>query len=193
MRYNISDIKKNIIGKLQKNLPDHLVYHDVAHTLYVVEKAAFICMKEKVSALDKQLINIAALYHDSGFMVSPDNHEETSCKIARKDLNKIVKPDHLDKICSMIMSTKIPQSPKTHCESILADADLEYLGTNSFWSTGDLLFQEIQYFNPKFSEGDWNKLQVSFLSKHQYKTKFCRQYREKYKQNHLKKLKKLVK
>jgi len=193
MHYNISDIEKKIIGKLKKNLPDYLVYHNVAHTLYVVKQAKFICQKEKVSKLDTQLVNIAALYHDTGFMQSPVDHEETSCKIARKDLKKIVKPIHLDRICNMIMATKIPQSPKTHCECILADADLEYLGTKSFWSTGKLLFEEIKYFNPNFQENDWNKLQVSFLSNHQYKTKFCRQYREKYKKNYLEEVKTLVK
>ncbi|MBT8234504.1 MAG: HD domain-containing protein [Saprospiraceae bacterium] len=193
MHYNISDIKKNIIGKLKKNLPDHLTYHNVEHTLYVVDKSAFISKKEKISAHDKQLVYIAALYHDSGFMIGPKDHEETSCKIARKDLKNIVSKEDLDKICGMIMATKIPQNPQTHCERILADADLEYLGTKSFWETGDLLYKEIKHFNSKFSINDWNKLQVSFLENHQYKTSFCRQYREKYKKKHLKRLKRMVK
>ena len=188
MHYNVADIQKNIIGKLRDKLPSYLVYHSVAHTLYVAEKTALICKKEKISRKDSELVYIAALFHDSGFLKGPEGHEKASCKIARKDLKGIVAKEDLDKICGMIMATKIPQNPKTQCESVLADADLEYLGTKSFYETGELLFQELKHFNPKLTLKDWNKIQISFLSKHKYKTKFCRQYREKYKNEYVKDL-----
>lgn len=181
MHYNIAEIEEKIIGKLRKKLPDHLVYHSVAHTLYVAEKALMISKKEKVSKRDRELVYIAALFHDSGFIKGPKDHEEASCKIARRDLKGIVSKEDIDKICGMIMATKIPQSPKTHCERILADADLEYLGTKSFYETGELLFRELKHFNPKMTLDQWNKIQISFISNHTYNTKFCRQYRGKYK------------
>ena len=121
-------------------------------------------------------------------MKGPKNHEEASCKIVRKDLKGVVQADDLDRICGMIMATKIPQSPKNHCERILADADLEYLGTKSFYAIGELLYKELKHFEPNLTLKEWNKTQILFLSEHKYNTKYCKQYREKYKQKHLKEL-----
>ncbi len=192
MSSSFSEIKKNITDKLSKELPNHLTYHDIEHTLYVLEKSVFIAKKEKVSKKDLRLIKIAALYHDSGFLKGPKDHEEMSCKIVKKDLKNVLDKEELKKVCGMIMATKIPQSPTNLCEQILADADLEYLGTKNFLPVGDKLYEELKHSNPKLSVKQWNEIQIGFIGKHSYHTKFCRQYREKYKQKNLEYLKTLI-
>jgi len=188
-----SNIKERVLEILAKQLPEHLKYHSVSHTLYVLDKCILISKKENLSRSNTNLLKIAALYHDIGFIKGSKNHEEESCKIAKRHLKKDgYSKEDIAKICGMIMATKIPQQPKNAMENILADADLEYLGTKDFWNIGDLLFEELSYQDKKMTKQKWNNIQISFLGLHRYHTKFCQQYREKYKRKHLQKLKTMV-
>ncbi len=90
----------------------------------------------------------------------------------------------------MIMATRIPQQPETKLEKILADADLEYLGTSKFDFFSEKLFQELKHFQPLLDIRQWNDIQIKFVSNHFYHTGFCRKYREKAKNKNLEKIKK---
>jgi uncharacterized protein len=85
----------------------------------------------------------------------------------------------------MIMATRIPQKPKTILEKILADADLEYLGTSKFEEFGNDLYKERIHLDPQLTFEAWNKVQVDFISQHQYHTRYCQKYREPVKQENL--------
>jgi hypothetical protein len=68
------------------------------------------------------------------------------------------------------MATKIPQNPKNKLEYIIADADLEYLGTDDFERIGRTLFEEIKLYLGVESERQWNIIQMNFLKSHTYYT-----------------------
>jgi hypothetical protein len=76
------------------------------------------------------------------------------------------------------MATKIPQSPKNKLEEIIADADLEYLGTNNAVETSTHLFMELQHINPSLTKEKWNEIQIAFLKQHHYFTVFCKENTE---------------
>mgnify|MGYP007067824091 FL=1 len=86
------------------------------------------------------------------------------------------------------MATRIPQLPKNKLEEILADADLEYLGSDNFITKADELFREMQSVNAQLTLDKWNELQISFLGNHHYFTDFCKQHKEPIKQHHLQQL-----
>lgn len=186
MAFKFDDLYDKIITRLQVELPKHYAYHNAMHTVYVVKKAEQIAIKEGVSKKNIKLVKIAALYHDTGFIKSNVEHEARSCKIATKDLKKLEFSDKdIAAVCSMIMATKIPQTPKNHLDAILADADLEYLATNRFKEIGDMLYDELKSANPKFTPKQWNDLQINFMSKHSYHTDYCKRYKEWRKQKNL--------
>ena len=85
----------------------------------------------------------------------------------------------------MIVATRIPQSPKTHLEKIICDADLEYLGTDSFDSISNSLFEEVKVYGNVKSLRQWNEIQVKFIGAHHYYTPFSIKNREAEKQRHL--------
>lgn len=183
-------ILNDVIALLERELSEHLVYHNINHTLYVIEKAEHIALKEKVSKNDILLVKIAALYHDVGFINIREGHEEESCKIAKQQLTDYgySKVD-IDTVCETIMATKIPQNPTNHLGQILADADLEYLATNKFSLIGESLYQELKYFNSELTRDQWNQIQINFISKHSYHTKYCKQYKSFRKDRNLQNLK----
>lgn len=186
---NKQQMKNFVMGLLRENLPDTYFYHTPEHTLYVIEKSLEIGKHEQCNNEELELLNLAALWHDTGYIKTYKNHEEVSCKLARLYLPEYGVPAaDIDRICGMIMATKIPQLPKTKLEEILADADLEYFGTYDFDTIANSLFKELQHINPVFTDAAWNQAQISFLKKHHYFTDFCKKNKEPIKMKHLKNL-----
>lgn len=185
---------KKVISRLENELPTWLTYHDLAHTMRVYENAVFIGIQEKITPEELYLLKTAAMYHDSGYLFAIKNHEEESCKVVRNELpGEGFSSEEIDFICDIIMATQIPQNPKNKLGKILADADLEYLGTDEFDEISSKLHTEILHFRPEMTEKEWYELQISFLSKHRYHTAYCIENREKIKLGHLEKIKEKVK
>lgn len=190
---NYKEVEEYIIARLKKELPRDLYYHGLHHTLTVLKSALLIAEDEKLNDDDLLLLKVAVLYHDAGFVKVYKNHEEEGCEMAKHDLPQFGFTDEdIEKICGMIMATKIPQNPKTQLERIIADADLEYLGTGNFESIGKTLYDEIKIYLDIESERQWNIIQMNFLKGHKYHTNFCIKNREPKKQEHLKKVIEIV-
>lgn len=182
-------MKEFVISLLRANLPENYLYHNPEHTLYVLQKAMEIGQHENCTDQELEFISVAALWHDTGYTKTYKDHEEESCRIARHYLPEYgYTPDYIERICEMIMVTKIPQLPKNKAEEILADADLEYLGTPEFGIKSDCLFKELQSVIPSYTEVEWNKAQISFIRNHHYFTQYCRENKEPIKHMHLLKL-----
>lgn len=186
-------IYKEVMSNLERNLPSWLYYHSPAHTRYVLDKAEFLAEQEGIRGRDLFLIKVAALYHDLGFLKDRKDHEITSCEMASKELPAYgLSSEEIKKICHMIMATRIPQDPKTISEKILADADLEYMGTDKFMEISEYLYQELHHSQPDLSRDQWNEIQVDFLSNHSYHTKYCKVHREPIKAGNLAELQKAL-
>lgn len=160
-----------LIPKLEAELPADLTYHNPYHTRYVINAAEAIARKENVSGDKLILLKTAALFHDAGFLVQAQGHEEISCRIARENLPGFgYSEKQLDHICEIIMATRLPQSPKDHLGQILADADLYYLGTNDYLSGATKLYHEYRKAGIVKTEIEWQMKQIEFLSTHHYFT-----------------------
>lgn len=178
-----------IISDLENNLPAYLTYHDYNHTKLVLQKVIFIGEMEKVSDPELFLLKVAALYHDTGYKSGNENHEAESCRIVEKELPQLgFQKAEIDQICGMIMATKLPQQPKTHLEKILADADLEYLGTDNYEVISKKLYTELRNLGKIAGSSEWDKLQLSFLKNHHYHTAYAKKILEPVKQEHLKEI-----
>ncbi|HKR06800.1 MAG TPA: HD domain-containing protein [Bacteroidia bacterium] len=184
------EAEKYIKELLQSGLPGSLFYHNYDHTIEVLKAVIQIAHEEEIGDEDLVLLKTAALFHDSGFINAYHGHEEEGCLIARKQLPLFDYSDEqVEKICALIMATKTPQNPQTHLEKILCDADLYYLGTDSFTQTGQKLFREWLERGKIYSEKEWNQVQIKFLESHRYFTKSAIANAEKKKAEHLQKLK----
>ena len=103
---------KLILDKLINEQPEQLHYHTIDHTLDVYESVATIAKLEGVNSSNTKLLQIAAIYHDVGYLIEKENHEEHSCEMARKYLPQFkYTASAINGICSIIMATKMPQNP----------------------------------------------------------------------------------
>jgi putative nucleotidyltransferase with HDIG domain len=127
-------LRKYAVEKLDKALSDDLVYHGIHHTLDVLKYVNFLIEKENVGTEDAKLLRIASLYHDIGFINTYSNHEEEGVRILKEAMLEFgCDMANFEKIASMIMATKNPQSPKNKLEKIICDADLFYLGKDKYY------------------------------------------------------------
>jgi class 3 adenylate cyclase len=188
-----TDIQEIILDKLEKELPHYLFYHNVKHTVDVVTEVELIGWGEGCSDEDILLLKTAALFHDVGHTVSYDNHEHHGTIIVKEMLPKFsYTPDQIEKICSVIMSTQLPPRPTNLLESIICDSDLDYLGRSDFIPVSNTLYEELKAQNKMGSLNDWNKIQVRFISGHQYFTNTARSLREVNKQLQIERIQSLI-
>jgi len=187
------DIHERILGLLAENLDRALTYHDVDHTRRIIKRTEEVARHEQVSGRDMELLRLAALFHDVGFLKGREDHEEKGCDIAKEELEEFdLTEDEVERICGMIMATKIPQRPRNLLEKIIADADLYYLGTENYDEIAELLYLELNHFLPDFTHEKWLRIQVDFLRQHRYHTEFARKNLDPLKLQHLSRLAKAL-
>ncbi len=187
---NYTTAKTFILKELDRLSPA-LTYHGKHHTLDVLSVAESLCVAEGIPYEETVLIMTAALLHDCGFLRHYNDHEAHSCQIARETLPQFNYTEgDIQRICDMIMATKIPQTPHDHYAEILCDADLDYLGRNDFYVIGQSLFSEMKTMKLVEPDEEWNNIQMHFLESHRFFTKTSQYARTPCKKEHMKSLKK---
>jgi uncharacterized protein len=105
-------------------------YHNPAHSISVLDRATYIAMAEDVSNEDLEDLQLACLFHDTGFSEQYEKNEHIGARIAYKWLEKNGhNPERIEKIEKIIMATVLFSTPRTHLEKIIQDADLDNIGT----------------------------------------------------------------
>ncbi len=187
------DIQEQILDLLERNLPDGLYYHNLKHTVDVVTEVELIGWAEGISDEELLILKTAALFHDLGHVTSYDEHEYYGTEMASQILPKFnYTPVQIKEINAIIMSTKLPPKPSNLLEEIICDADLDYLGRIDFIPVSNTLYEEFRVRNKIKSFNDWNKLQLAFISNHQYFTKTARKLREVNKQSQIERIRQLI-
>lgn len=190
MSNSFATIKEHIISRLEKELNPGLGYHNVAHTLDVLEQAEYIACKEGIrDQHDLLLLKTAAVYHDSGFLFTYRGHEQKSCEILTADLKDKFSEEDIKRMCGMIMATKIPQSPTNLLEQVICDADLDYLGRDDFEPISTYLYKEFIDFKIIPPDAVWDHVQIGFFEMHHYFTPTVIDSRQEKKDKHLRILK----
>lgn len=186
-------LEQFVLSKLDRELPAALSYHSAGHTRDVLAAASRLAQLEGLNVQQTRELTTAVLLHDTGFLVQQQEHEQVGCVFARQWLPDYgYDQDTIERVCGMIMATRIPQSPKNLSEQIICDADLDYLGRADFFEIGELLFAELKYYGVLTTEEEWNRLQVKFLEGHTYFTASAQALRLAQKMNHLEMVKKKI-
>ncbi len=182
---DFTEAEKYIIALLEKEMPK-LQYHNIDHIYDVLNSALTIAENENLTNEETNLLRLAALFHDAGFIHSPRNHEEKGAEMAKEMLPSYgLSNKQISIICNMILATRIPQSPSNNLDKILCDADLDYLGRDDFYEIGGRLLEELKAQGVVETEREWNLVQKTFLESHRYHTRFSKENRESKKLQHI--------
>lgn len=182
-------VEKFILDMLKRKLSDKLYYHNVSHTCDTIRAAEEFSRAEGLPEEEIIILKTAALFHDSGYLRMPVDNERIGTEIAREFLPEYdYTPEQIEKICRVILATRIPQKPGNLEEQIICDADLQYLGTEEYDKLSTLLRKEMSFYNILFTDQEWLDFQINFLKNHHYFTRYCRESRDAVKADCLKQL-----
>lgn len=187
-------IKNYVFNLLQEELSSSIIYHNYTHTLRVVKKLKLLLEGEQVSDKEKELMIIAAWFHDTGYTKDIRNHEEESVGIAKTYLEGKLPEEDIEVIESLILATKMGHVPSTNLEKIMKDADYSHLASKNYEKTSDLLREELRLTGVKdYTELEWKKENINFLTNHhRFFTHYAHENWQTLKQNQLLKLIKSV-
>jgi len=170
-------------------------YHNMTHTTEVVQAVIEIARAMNIGAEDLELLQIAAWFHDLGYIDKCEGHEEISIKYAEKFLieNGFAEAQ-VERIASLIKATHFPYVPKDELEEIICDADLHHLGTSIFEEKGELLRKELKLKEIRdFTDEEWLKKNLQFFNQHKFFTPYAKSRFETQKNININKIEKKLK
>ncbi len=187
------ELRQLIIDKLKRELPANLFYHNVKHTLLVLEATEEICRMENIGESDTLMLRTAALFHDIGFIRRYLDNEPIGAEMAAEILPDCgYNENQIAVIKRLILATAMPRNPKDHLEKIICDADMDYLGSDDYFSMSQKLKLEWGYHWKKLSLTEWYAMEFNFLESHIFFTDSEYRLREKVKIEHKNEIKVLL-
>ena len=161
-------------------LPTDRVFHNVHHTINVVQGVVDIGFHEGVTAQEQEILLLAAWFHDTGHVRTYAGHEEVSCELAGVWLRRNNYPeDRVQEVLRVIHATTMPQNPGDRLERIICDADLYHLSFQTYDHYQEVLREEWKkVLQIKMSDEEWAQQNDAFLRKHRYWTDFGRRVLE---------------
>ena len=179
----------------KEKLSPSLLYHDLGHTISVVEAARELAELEGLSDQDRETLMIAAWLHDTGFTEIYAGHEDVSKRIAEEFLTEQGVPaEQIEQVLACIEITKLGNTPDTKLTSVMKDADFNNLGKRNYINTVENLRHERKvYFRESHTDEQWYEGNVNFIKAHEYYTDSGKATYEKRKRKNLKKVKKELK
>lgn len=167
----VKDAAEYVFNLFKDKLPGDYVYHNYNHTAETVKACKKLSKSYNLTSRDYEVLLLAALFHDTGYITSYENHEEESVKFMKEYLKGNYADEDIQEIESLIMSTKFRTVPDGSLQEILHDADYFSLGSKNFDHRADLLRIEWERILQKtYTEEEWANTQLQFLLETQFKT-----------------------
>lgn len=167
-------LRKYVLTKLKADLPVHLTYHGIEHTLDVLNVCEQYIRRLNLGEEERSLLRIGAIVHDMGFLRGSANHEEIGAGMASDLMLELgMKNFQIEEVRGLVLCTKIPQTPKNELQKIICDADLDYLGRDDYPEISQRLYDEFKFMKVIQTDKDWKNLQINFLTAHYFHTPFA--------------------
>ncbi len=169
-----------------------LVFHNLAHTEYVVNKTKEIAGHYELTEKDMLVVFVSAWFHDTGYLFVPAaTHEEKSAELMEhfmKDFN--IPGEIIQEIRECILVTKRNVQPANLNQQIISDADTYNFGTSEFKKTNKLVFKEWESINPGVKRSDFDAAAIRMMNEHRFYTSYCKDLLNDTKIKNMKKLNK---
>ena len=183
----IAEAADYVSDYLSKHLDKAFCYHDFFHTFSVVTAVNVLCFENGIKNKEKRILLIAAWFHDIGYTITVQGHEQHSAWMAADFLkHKEVADEQIEIVKACILATRYPQQPANLLEQILCDADMFYLNESNFMQRSKLLKKEWELTGQKkITDDQWYEMSIKFLNEHSFHTAYCRKQFEQARLNHV--------
>lgn len=165
---------RHVTRLLVRELPADRVFHNIHHTINVVQGVADIGRAEGLTEEQLEILILAAWFHDAGHLKTYAGHEEVSETLATEWLRSQHYPkDKIREVARCIRVTTMPQQPLDTMERVICDADLYHLTFPSYDHYQDILREEWKnVLGLEMTDEEWEASNESFLLSHHYWTEY---------------------
>ncbi|GAA4293826.1 Pycsar system effector family protein [Aestuariibaculum suncheonense] len=187
----IENTEAFVFNLFKSQLDQTFLYHNLTHTERVLRSLREIIEHSNIKPEDAEILELAALLHDTGYTKTTAGHEEESVKIATEFLTKNkVDQSTIDAINNCILATKFEGTPTTELEKIIRDADSSHFGKPYFDEASEFLRKELEIQGIKnHSTSEWLDENIKVLTKkHEFYTDYALKNWQKQKEENLAKL-----
>ncbi len=191
----IEKVRMTVSALFKEKYDMRSTYHSFGHTKEVAEAAEKIGKAAGLNNVEMEVVLIAAWFHDTGYLIDKQNHEEHSAQFAEEFLRGNHFPESkIQLVKDNILATEINHIPGNLMEEVLHDADYINLASPDNLMQSELLRDEIvNYGGKKPTEEEWLTSELKFLLNHRYYTSYSRNKLEEKKSENIKKIKKKLK
>lgn len=163
---------EHYVTELLQDLDKRYCYHDLDHTFRVKTATEELSDAANLTSAEREVLLLAALFHDTGFIEIYQGHEQVSQRIAQNFLSaRNYSPKKLESVLSCIGVTAMRVEAQNRLERLMKDADLSNLGQSDYFEQLKKLRREWEVMlNEKHTDRDWFKLNHLFLKNHHYQT-----------------------
>lgn len=170
------------------------IYHNLEHTRDVVNAVEIVGKQSDLTEQELESAQLAAWFHDVGYINGGENHEEKAAQIAKENLtNWGAPPKTILEVTEAILATRMPQQPVSLISKVVCDADLYHLASDMCKEKGEKLREETKLVSGKeMTDTQWISNTLDFMKQHHFHTPYGKNILEKEKKKNIKVLKKLL-
>ena len=170
----VTEAQRYVVALLKNWLSAEYVFHSIEHTLEVAENAVLIGKNSGLNQKEIFMAQVSALFHDTGYIRSYENHEEESAFIAGEFLRlREIEERYILMVTHAILATKVPQAPNNQIAAVLCDADLHHLTSDNYFEKMELLRLEWQICGKQnFTEKEFHLNSIEFFRQHHYHSEY---------------------
>lgn len=168
-----------VVGLLTNQLDKNFLYHNLRHTQRVVKSTKELLESCSLSSREKEILELVAWLHDTGYTKGVQNHEERSCEIANEFLTQQnYDSKGIEKIKECIRATKRGATPINLMQKIIRDADASHFAQKSYIETSELLREELKLLGvADFTSREWLQANIEmFRTEHRYYTDYAKEH-----------------
>lgn len=161
---------------ISKHMPGTMLFHDLEHTSTVARFAIDIARASGLKGADLLTVELAALFHDTGYAITYEGHEEESAKLASAWLKarKVPRSD-IASVATLIKATRMHHVPRGPTQRVIRDADSAKAGQADFEEKGERLRRELEHhLGKRISTAAWRRENLSYLEAHKFHTPYAK-------------------
>jgi predicted metal-dependent HD superfamily phosphohydrolase len=171
----VEEARRFIADHYEEHFGDKFPFHDHLHALRVYKSINSLAEAEGLSHDEREVLSLAALFHDSGYYMGAEGHEQISAEIAEDFLKKRKYPaDRIEVVKDCILATIPAQLPQNKLHQLMQDADMSHLGRKDYIELLNKLKQEWESTGSKFRKSGWWNMNAEFLKTHNFHTQSAR-------------------
>lgn len=174
----IESVGEYVTKLLSEELDERYLYHNLRHTQRVVQNTKELLEHHELKEEENEELLLAAWFHDTGYTISNEGHEEKSCVIARDFLEgKDLPVKRIERVCKLIEATRRFHEPQNLSEEIIRDADSSHLSQKSYRETAELLREELSLLGvAEYTPEEWREANIKmFRAEHKFYTDYARE------------------